>query len=364
MRDRSKSDRITKIASIWRSAAHFDSTLHVEDGHLPYLARKRVTPVPHSSTFLYEGMALGEVRVMTGLSLLPSRSRGRAFECVLTAIQECAASKARVRVGPDGGEANLPISELLRRWKSRRELVSVTDFHIRGTAIERVLDLSAISHFNILCQGSQAMAEQEMMTLVMSSKGAVTDSHSDDPDGSNHCFAGSKLWIVWDTIEGRANGLQDVERDYVLNRAKFNVRTFLSLKSSRWFVVSAGATLFLPGNLTHKVITLERYLGVGSFYVSLPNCVRTFHRWIELPPLWSLSKSKAKKALADVIMRSAVAHAARVRGLPKREQRRWGLSFLTTSASRWRAISPRPTQLVLLQNEAFSALIAQAQHKQ
>jgi len=104
------------------------------------------------------------------------------------------------------------------------------------------------------------------MTLVISSQGNVTDSHSDDPDGSNHCFVGRKLWLAWDTFEGRAAGLQDCSRDLVRERARFDLATFAALPSACWWTVGAGETLFLPGRLTHRVITLEPYIGIGSFY--------------------------------------------------------------------------------------------------
>ena len=50
-----------------------------------------------------------------------------------------------------------------------------------------------------------------MYSLVISTRGYVTDSHSDAPDSTNYCFTGRKLWIAWETQEGLEHGLEDVE---------------------------------------------------------------------------------------------------------------------------------------------------------
>ena len=64
-------------------------------------------------------------------------------------------------------------------------------------------------------------------------------------------------------------------------------RRLARIARARWFLVNAGQTLFLPANLTHKVITLEPYVGVGGFYIALPNCLRLLAHWINRVPLWS-----------------------------------------------------------------------------
>jgi hypothetical protein len=178
------------------------------------------------------------------------------------------------------------IEELLRRWISGRARVNVTDLHIRGTKVLRSIDCSSLSDFSILAEARGAVGEEEMLTMVVSSAGTFTDSHTDDPDGSNHCFIGRKLWLVWDTFLGLSRKLEDVERCRLYTRdAAFSMSGFLSVPGSCWFVVEPGQTLFLPGQLTHRVITLESYLGVGSFFVMLPSYLRTLARWTEHTPL-------------------------------------------------------------------------------
>jgi len=187
----------------------------------------------------------------------------------------------KARVGSRQEFQSITISNLLGKWERRRGLVTVTDLHFRGTRLETCIDVNALSDFNFLLLGSEELALQEMMTLVVSSAGTVTDSHSDDPDGSNHCFVGEKLWLAWDTFEGQQVGFEDVSRDEISNGAAFDMRTFLSLRSACRFVVSDGQTLFLPGSLTHKVATLRPYLGVGSFFVAFAGGLETLMRWYE-----------------------------------------------------------------------------------
>ena len=135
------------------------------------------------------------------------------------------AEKVRVRCGPSRTPQSLTVHQLLGRWASDRAKVSVTDFHIRGTGIMKRIDCSHLSSFNLLAGAPDPIGTEEILTMVVSSAGTLSDSHTDDPDGSNHCFAGEKLWLVWDTFQGLAQGLEDVERcDVFGNRAAFSLR--------------------------------------------------------------------------------------------------------------------------------------------
>jgi hypothetical protein len=57
--------------------------------------------------------------------------------------------------------------------------------------------------FGGLDRDSLTDERRRFCTLV---RPTFTDSHSDDPDGSNHCFVGRKLWLVWDTFLGIGRG--------------------------------------------------------------------------------------------------------------------------------------------------------------
>lgn len=217
-------------------------------------------------------------------------------------------------------------------------MLCVTDFHFRETRLEHAVDLRSLSEFNLLAHGGGSMAVQEMMTLVMSSQGAFTDSHSDDPDGSNHCVCGRKLWLVWDTQEGRKAGLEDVERDIVYGRAAFDLSAFCRLQSSRWLTVGPGETLFLPGRFTHRVITLERYLGFGSFFVSFPNLLQTITRWSILPPLWTVQRGNDH--LVDTILAFAIGRLRELLAASSSARDAWGLNHLRLGVRRWFRLTP------------------------
>ena len=244
--------------------------------------------------------------------------------------------KSNVQVGPSRTWTTLPVREIMRRWKWGRALVGVTDLHIRDTGVDEIIDTRALSDFNILIRGTDDLSRQEMLTLVVASPGNVTDSHSDDPDGTNHCFFGKKLWLAWETFEGIDAGMQDLERQDVYGAAAFSMSKFLSSKSSRWFLVSSGETLFLPANLTHKVFTMEYYIGVGSFHVGLPGCLDNLSRWLNHGPLWSLNDpDEENNGLVDAAARTCVRIARRAKVGCRRTRKRWGIDQMPGAYRSW-----------------------------
>ena len=353
----------SSFTSIWERAAHLDPTLAVAGGDLAALRRKQVRAVPYSRDRLFTEMAAGRPVIFTDFAVPvdgppDAGVRERLLNVYRTGFPR--KRRARVQVGPSQRRSTLPVPEMLRRWDRGRAIISVTDLHIRGTRVERALGVDRLSEFNVLLLGSDAMSRQEMMTLVISSAGNVTDSHSDDPDGSNHCFVGKKLWLSWDTFDGQAHGLEDHSRTSIDGLAAFDMRTFLSLRSARWFLVSEGQTLFLPGKLTHKVITFEQYLGVGSFYVALPSALETVIRWYERGPLWSLT-SHRDDGLVDEIARTLARHVRALRAASCADQQRWGLSYLDAAVERFTRTEPAAVRARLLRNPAFAELVAAVQ---
>jgi hypothetical protein len=223
------------------------------------------------------------------------------------------------------------VDDIFERWVSGATPVSVTDLHFRDTPFERRVRGAEVDSINLLRSKHDEIARQEMMTLVISSRGAFTDSHTDDPDGYNHCLVGRKLWVVWDTYEGDRVGLQDGSRTNVKARAQFAVDAWLSLPSAAWFVMEPGKTVFLPGRLAHKVVTLEAYIGFGAFYVCLPDLVPTLARWCHHGPLWSSdSPVKRKLELVERIAGAAMRQIHSIRRPSARRMRdRWGYGHLS-----------------------------------
>lgn len=328
-----------ELITLWDEAASIDRTLKAHERNLPLLKRKRVKPIPYSRSLMFSQMSRGQVCLFENLRVPVRGSDGGDLREVLAEGIRSGFPKsrtARIQKGRSRQRCRMRVPEVIRRWEGGRSILSVTDLHFRETKFDDVIDTTALSDFNVLCNdpefGGDFRDMIEMMTLVISSKGNLTDIHADDCDGTNHCFLGRKLWLAWDRIEGRAVGFQDVDRDPVCDQAAFDLETFLMLPSSRWFTVAPRQTLFLPGNLAHKVITLEHYLGVGSFHVALPSYLRSLERWV----IYDTLDIVPKDLLAEV-NRAVLRRIAEVGRGTKEMKERWGLSQMKEAVANWHA---------------------------
>lgn len=267
----------------FEKASRFDKTIVLKEKFKKRLADTYIEPQSYSRSVLYNNMAQGHTTVFTDYPMqLAQKYDETTQEALIRNLKEGLPKKERIyiRAGESRTKYKVTINDTIERWLRGRSRFGVTDLHFRGTNFYNKVDAEAISYFNLLCHCPESVSFLEMLTLVISSEGIFSDSHSDDGDGSNHCFVGKKLWLAWDRNEGRKRGLQDCTVDPVYDQAKFDMETFLSLKSAHWFIISDNRTLFMPGNFTHKVITLEPYIGYGSFYVTIPGYANTLKRWI------------------------------------------------------------------------------------
>jgi len=345
--------------ALWRQAAAIDKTLNMRPVDWPALEKITVHPQHYSLTKLHNQMAKSEPVVFNDC---PVTLKGRKhldpdkalLELLLTGFP--IGERARVKMGPGAHLRSLEVPQIVKRWASGKSVMNVSDLHFRDTKFEEGIESSVLTDGNLLRLGSEDMAAQEMFTLVISTRGAMSDSHSDDPDGSNHCFIGKKLWLAWETFEGKSKGLQDVSRDMTDGRARFSMRRFLALESARWFTVGRNQTLFLPGRMTHKVITLENYVGIGCFYVTLPNCVDTLIRWNKYGPLWSLN-SKRNSPLVDDIARAATRKIHKLRTATTQTQEKWGLSHLRRTAKHFDREMSASEKPYFLKNQPFAELM-------
>lgn len=259
-------------------AANFDRALRRRSPTIERVVEaKRILPARYDRTALLDALAAGKIALYRGVPTGPVRVPSVEELCLRIRHSLGDRERANVQVGPSRRRATMSVSDLMRRWLDDRYLTSTTDLHFRGTPLVQRFRVDSISDFNLL--GPPSPDWLEMLTLVVSTAGAVSESHSDDCDGSNHCVVGAKLWFVWDRLEGASVGLHDVTYDQVYGAERFDLGLFSGLRSSRWFIVTPGVTLFLPGHLTHRVITLERYLGFGSFNITLASWPRTLGRW-------------------------------------------------------------------------------------
>ena len=327
------------LESLLDEAVAFDSSLAGYSQKLPELQSCFISPVTYTRDRLFRQQFLGEPLLVTDFPApvlppildKPMDDRGQAI--IQRLSRSRAARKYRIYTGPTGAKRYLTLAEIGAKLRRNTSAFGVTDLHIRGTSLECVIDTEVLSRFNILPWSTPIARFQEMLSFVISSYGYVTDSHSDAPDSSNYCFVGKKLWLAWDTEQGRRVGLQDVERTRVYSKAHFDLAAWLSLPSARWFVVGQGEALFLPAHYTHKVITLEPYVGVGSFYVSLPNCLRLLGHWIIRSPLWSRGDANDENAnvlgdIAETVANTIV----QLQNDSRANQRQWGYDFLEQSS--------------------------------
>src|SRR5260370_10830630 len=330
----------------WDFAATVDPTLRIRPHLKTALARRQLPALGYSRERLFYSKANGlpvifnDFQVPLRRKSLRDNKAGLAEACARLLPKH---EKVRVRAGPSRESAYLSTGELIKRWNGQRAVLNVTDLCVRQTPLTKLLDTTPLSAFSLLPRSRRADVQSlELLTLVISSAEGLSDSHTDDLDGSNHCFVGRKLWLVWDELSGLACGLEDVERCEVYDRAAFDIDKFLSLPSARWFVVSDGQTLFLPANYAHKVVTLEPYLGVGSFFVMLPDYLRNLSYWQRLPPTWSINTSPyQRKCHVQPVTRSVTNRVRSLMNESAAVRQLWGLNHLRRAVSDWNA-SDRP----------------------
>jgi hypothetical protein len=348
------------MLQLWEQARQIDPTLKVSPRQFAPLRCRQLRPVSFSRDLLFSSMARGEPILVDDLPVPVHGEELGVGQAVRRAMREGFPRnrKVRIRCGPSSYQKQVVVEELLRRWTGGRARVSVTDMHIRGTNVMRNIDCARLSDFNLLAETRGAVGDEEMLTMVVSSAGALTDSHSDDPDGSNHCFVGRKLWLVWDTFLGLSRNLEDVERCDVFTCPSFSISRFLSIPRSRWFVVESGQTLFLPGHLTHKVLTLEDYLGVGSFFVMLPSYLRTLARWTRHTPLWALNDPADRRLeLVDRITRRVIDKVKLLAFASEQERSRWGIAHLHSAVRDWQRTASARARGELLGNPTSAKLL-------
>lgn len=346
---------VDRLIQLWEEAASMDETLQLRRRDVPALRRKRVNAKSYSRQYLFSRMINGQVSLFKDFPVHLNDHNGTCTRDELSKLIRTGfpkSQKARVQTGPSRTRCKLKLAEVMRLWEGNRAIIGVTDLHFRGTRFEEALDCSALSNSDILCTDPELIQFIEMMTLVISSKGNVTDSHADDCDGSNHCFVGKKLWLAWDRMEGRSRGFQDVDRDYVAERAAFDMKTFTSLSSAHWFIVKLNETLFLPGNLAHKVVTLEHYIGVGGFHVAFPGYLRSLKRWILYDTL-DINQNNLLEKINTAVLKKIY----EVRGGPRNWKEHWGLDHMEKAFNNWNKNEDPKTKGLLLKNPAFAAFI-------
>jgi hypothetical protein len=273
----------TTSAAYWAQAQAIDPTLSRWQNHAKDLRRLQLRPQRYSRSALFDALARQEAILFSDYPLRSTLRRFFHDDNPSLRLKTLFGPRTTTvtKSGRNWTVRTRRVHEMVDIWQRDRGMVFANDIFYRHLKLDKAFDCEAIGDFSVLRHAPARLRELEVATLLMGTTGCLTDSHSDDPDGCNHCIAGRKFWLVWDRLEGAAKGLQDSEYDLLAGNAacRFNVKAFSSLRSARWFTVAPGQTLFLPGNHTHKVITIERYIGISNFYVGLPNALASLSRW-------------------------------------------------------------------------------------
>jgi hypothetical protein len=344
------------LEEYWTAAAKTDRSLQGWRRLRSKLKRLELRSQPYSRTKLFSALVQQKPIIFDDFPVRAQLERffdhGHDPANKLRRLFRKSTATTLTRLGPAKRVRYLPISEVIDKWEKGRGLISANDIFYRTEGFDRVFDCSAIASFNILPTAPPRIQYLEVATMLMGTKGCMTDSHSDDPDGCNYCIRGRKFWLVWDRKEGQANGLADCEHDYVYAQAKFDLTKFANLRSARWFTLSQGQTLFLPGNHTHKVITIERYLGISSFYVGLPNALSSLSRWdlnqtiMVTPPLRNQIITLLTRQLEQVASGTA------------EQKLTWGFDYLEQSVKQWKRKHAPVERKQLLANPRFRDFLA------
>jgi hypothetical protein len=339
--------KLEDARDLFYEASRTDPALEINDTIGGKLLKSRIAPATYNRETLFTNMAKGKTLIFrdfkTPLRLQPGSGNNPISEILHSISNSGIEHKIRTRAGRGHRWRYYTVEELVEKWQKQKARINVTDLHLRDTPMEQIINTRLLSEFNLLPNAPKCLSWIEMMTLVISSTGGFSDSHSDDCDGSNHCFTGKKLWLAWETQEGINAGLEDLDRQMVSGvpvskKCAFDMDTFVTLPSAHWFTVEPGQTLFMPGHFTHKVITLESYLGVGSFYLAFPNILRTLSRWLIQKPNWEHLEARGlKDQLYPAIRNTCTRKFRALSRASNKTQEKWGLPFAKDSIEYWKS---------------------------
>ena len=343
-----------EITRLFRTAEYIDPTISLTPHALPRLSDLMINVDRYNRHHLFKNMALGKISIFedfpSPLKTCKQRNLTNPTALILEALHNADIDHLiRTKSGKKGSWKYFTLAQLAEKWQRKKAIINVTDLHFRNTSLENVINAKRLSQFNLYPCATAHTNWLEMMTLVVSSNAAISDSHSDDSDGSNHCFTGKKLWLAWDTNEGIANGLEDLDRQKIEGKCAFNMEVWLALKSACWFTIEAGQTLFMPGHLTHKVLTIEPYLGVGSFYLALPNLLTTLTRWLTYSSNWEkLERAGYQNLVYADLLKTAVKQLNILRRASENTRLIWGLDYFKYAITAWQQHTPKAHQEKLL----------------
>src|SRR5690606_11970098 len=137
----------SELRATWEASCELDQTLHLRKSEFARLRRNQIESEPYLRSSAFERMARREVGIFRDMPILVDKqqretTRDALFRSFSTQFPKKESS--RVQVGPSQYTTRLPVREIMRRWSGGKAIVGVTDLHIRGTRVEKVIDTSAL----------------------------------------------------------------------------------------------------------------------------------------------------------------------------------------------------------------------------
>ncbi|MBO6938218.1 MAG: hypothetical protein JJ863_24835 [Deltaproteobacteria bacterium] len=167
---------------------------------------------------------------------------------------------------------------VLAAWEANDPVFGITDHSVGGAVLNQHFRMETVLAGNFLSH-TDSLHRFEVCGPVMATRGHLTDAHMDDPDIWNSCVSGAKVWFMTDSREWSREYQVSVRQ--IVEVEPLDAETFLSLPGSRWAVVTDGAALYCPNTYVHRVVTLERYVGFGTFCATRESAARLLRFWRE-----------------------------------------------------------------------------------
>jgi len=340
----------------WKHAADIDDTVYATKAELNKLSRREICEQRYSRQKLFDHISSQRVVVFRDFPLRESMGRfflhNRSPEESMKSLfskKETTLTKS----GPSQRRGYKRVHDVVDAWHKNTAILSANDVFYRDLELDSDFDCESIGDFSVLREAPDGIRDIEVATLLMGTYGCMSDSHADDPDGSNYCIRGRKFWLIWDRQEGSKKGLEDCEYDEVYSKAHFDIKTFLTLKTSAWFTLSEGQTLFLPGNYTHKVITIEKYMGISNFYVCFSNALTSLTRW----KCHSAPNPMVSKDYWGDITQLVIKQFDKLLKAKRDKKNYWGFYHIPKALRYWETHCSKSEQLQMLECPHFKELI-------
>ena len=124
-------------------------------------------------------------------------------------------------------------------------------------------------------------SQQDMLSLLLSPRGACTNTHFDHYTSVTWYAQGRKLWMCMDEKEAsKLPGIPDTAVEPATSASastsvaaftpaqSFSLADFCGMRRSWWAVTGPGQLIVIPARMLHRVVTLEPTFGIAFNYTN------------------------------------------------------------------------------------------------